>query len=141
MKYCPEPACPHRKSCGTPAELVDRVVHCPDCGADLVDDPVVALAGLVPGRTPGYREPGAAPLEDQVRAALGPMRERARDDMRVGVAAIAFGMVVGLVAIGFGLPGGVLAIVPFGFGVRRLRRGWRTKDTLPKDASEPKQAS
>jgi hypothetical protein len=36
MKYCPNQECPHFESTGTPAEFLDEIEICSDCGTRLV---------------------------------------------------------------------------------------------------------
>jgi hypothetical protein len=40
--FCPNPECPHFLETGNPAEYVDGVLECADCGAALVPEPPVA---------------------------------------------------------------------------------------------------
>jgi preprotein translocase subunit SecY len=40
MKHCPNPACPHFRAVGSPAEYVADLAACTDCGAALEDGPV-----------------------------------------------------------------------------------------------------
>ncbi len=58
MKYCANLRCPHRERVGTPAEFLDRVARCSDCGTKLVDSEEDAAAGRAPANDP-YRAPGA----------------------------------------------------------------------------------
>lgn len=123
MKYCPHLECPHRRNTGSPAELLDRVVVCPDCGSALVEDPVLAEAGVAPvTEAGGYRESAQLPL------AVDP-RETARADVNVGAAIMAISVVVpGLTyaASGMLLPV-IAAVVPLFYGIQRLERGLRAR--------------
>ena len=38
MPFCPNPDCPHRKTTGKPAEFLEGMTHCSDCGSVLVEE-------------------------------------------------------------------------------------------------------
>lgn len=38
--YCPNPDCPHRKETGHPADYLDGIDACADCGAALTAEPI-----------------------------------------------------------------------------------------------------
>jgi hypothetical protein len=42
MKHCPAPDCDYRHKHGAPAEFVDSVEVCSDCGAPLAEGPAPA---------------------------------------------------------------------------------------------------
>jgi hypothetical protein len=130
MRYCPNVACVHRKSCRYPAEFVDTVTTCSDCGTDLVDDRRVAVVGTTPVVTyepRGYREPAVRPTDDDADARA----RAARLDVATGIGLIALGVLVPLatVATAYANGGGpwLLSIWPFAFGVHRLSRGMSAK--------------
>ena len=50
MKYCPNPACPHRARVGLPAEFVDHVTTCSDCTVPLVEEDEIGLPDAPPPR-------------------------------------------------------------------------------------------
>lgn len=37
MPFCPNPECPYLKKIGKPAEFIEGLTHCPDCGALLTE--------------------------------------------------------------------------------------------------------
>jgi hypothetical protein len=122
MKYCPNPACPHRQRSAGPAEFVDTASVCNDCGivlvtpealgADETRAAVEAFHAKVRDRIEARVDDGTAPIED---AAPGRI-----DFIMAGVYFLAAG---GIVYLNGGLgriAGVVLAIF---FGVRRILRG------------------
>jgi hypothetical protein len=126
VKYCPNRVCPHRRRCRTPAEFLDRIVTCADCGMALIDDPVVAQAGTTPvPPTRGYREPAEMPLADDTAAA------RARNDVVTGTALILLSLALPVVtyaaALSAGGGGFFVALGPFFYGIYRLERGRKAR--------------
>jgi hypothetical protein len=130
MRYCPNVACAHRKSCRYPAEFVDKVTTCSDCGTHLVDDRRVAVDGVTPEPTyepRGYREPAVRPTEDDADARA----RAARLDVATGIGLIALGVLLPLTtsATAFADGGGpwLVSIWPFVFGAHRLSRGMNAR--------------
>src|SRR4051812_46800017 len=46
MKHCPSVACPHRRAVGVPAEYLDAITICSDCGATLDEGSVPESAAM-----------------------------------------------------------------------------------------------
>ena len=68
MKYCPNPECPHFESTGSPAEFLDEIRDCSDCGTRLINgeasdfkkqEPLPATPSVIIG---WFREPSLAYL-------------------------------------------------------------------------------
>jgi len=126
MRYCPNTACPHRTRNKIPAEYLDRIRVCADCGMDLVDDVALAQAGVAPAaRTEerGYREHAAGPVQDDPEARA----KAARVDIATGAVLIGLSVVVSIVtylaAVSAGGGKWFVTFVPLFYGFYRLTRG------------------
>ncbi|WP_437549550.1 hypothetical protein WME97_03545 [Sorangium sp. So ce367] len=105
MKYCTKPSCPHRLRTRSPAEFVDSMAVCSDCGTQLVaaDSPeeiegIVAQADKGPTRRTGE----VATDTGEETSALS----RARKDRLLGTACLVGGILLAAAAfIGGGVRG------------------------------------
>jgi hypothetical protein len=126
MRYCPNKSCPARALLGEPAEFVDRVDVCSDCGTVLVAEVDVAVAGLPrPAEEPhGYRDPAAHVAVDDPDAARA---KAAEVDVGCGILLIALGVLVPVVTYVVALAAGggrwFFSLLPLGYGAYRLNRG------------------
>jgi hypothetical protein len=121
VKYCPNLACPHRGRVKAPAEFVDRVSVCSDCGTPLVGSEQEAIEGLQPVVGGPYRGV-ARPVE------AAPRRFGARgSDTVVGAAFLGGGLLLTLFTYATASGGGgghyVVAWGPMIYGIYRLVRG------------------
>jgi len=126
VKYCPSPACPHRARCFSPAEFVDRVTACADCGTPLVEDREVAIAGATPPKPSderGYRQPAPRPAVDDAASRA----KAAQLDVHLGIALVGFSVVVSVVtyAVAYATGGRTFLVcgLPLIYGLFRLNRG------------------
>jgi hypothetical protein len=115
VPFCPNVACPHRRRCHEPAEYVNTVAACADCGWPLVEDVVVARAGTTPApmdEVRGYREPPGS------RSVFDPEahEKAARIDLFTGASLVVLSIVLALGSY-------LIAIGPFLYGLLRLSRG------------------
>jgi hypothetical protein len=58
VRYCPNIPCPHRQRVASPAEFLDHVTHCSDCGTRLVASEEDAIQGLRADAHNPYRAAG-----------------------------------------------------------------------------------
>lgn len=127
MKYCPNPACPHRARVHESAEFIEHVAACSDCSALLVRASDLEEALKAYGtRTVGgpYR---AVKIEaPKPRDTRPDARERAMHDRVIGMALMVGSVVLAILTYAFTSTRDgsyVLAWGPAFYGVYRWMRG------------------
>lgn len=109
MRYCPNIDCPHRQRVEWPAEFLDHVLRCSDCGARLVASEEDAIAGRQPASAVPYRALAEVPREERA------VPERRANERALGTMFIGIG--AGASLFTYMLTGGAGRIHLVGWGV------------------------
>ena len=126
MRYCPNPSCRTRIRGGRPAEFLDHVTVCNDCGIALVAAEALgtaeSLRAVANEKASAERDRLADPAESPLQSV-----PTARVEVMTGIALIALSVVLAgtsfLMAYSAGGGTYFLAIGPFIYGIVRVTRG------------------
>jgi hypothetical protein len=125
MKYCPNPQCPNMRRLRHPAEFLEHVTVCNDCGMALVARDALGTPETDQA-VASFHEEKRRTAETHVEAGVRPEAAPGHLDIASGVAllGLSFGLfVVSFVAASVGGGKFIVAFGPMIYGAFRLTRG------------------